>query len=54
MASGNRLKRKARSLFEIAMGRAKRATGELTASPDIVLEGEEQETEGLRQRNKRR
>lgn len=31
------------------VGKAKRVFGELTARPDIVLEGEDQQTEGIRE-----
>ncbi len=40
---------RAKGLADRAAGKAKRVVGELTARPDIVLEGEVQETKGLRE-----
>lgn len=39
-----------RGIADQAVGKAKRALGELTGRPDIVLDGEAQDALGLRER----
>lgn len=54
MAGKDEFKSKVRALFDIATGKAKRAAGELTGRPDMVLGGEAQETKGIRKRKRAR
>lgn len=41
---------RAKAIVDTATGKAKRIVGEIIGRPDIVLEGEAQQTKGLREK----
>lgn len=44
-------KGKAKGIVDAVTGKAKRALGEITGRPDIVLDGEAQQTKGIREQS---